>query len=420
MDYLQQLEWRNFLLQSKVRILNELRNYIESADTYELESFAKDMSSIFTPSGRNLREIVNYILSTGKAPPGWQPARYLAGMQPPPVAVPPSGEVPLPSVAVPPSGEVPLPSVAVPPSPAAVQPSAPVTPGERMSAETNAAAVDTVPKSMTAEIPATDVTTGADNKKPAEPDSPDTGNTDENRNTVLAWLNQNMKEIPGGNFLMGSEDGRPEEKPVHRVSVSGFKICAYLVTYRAYRAFVLANPEWQKDRIDPKYHDGKYLDDWNGNEYPEGKDEHPVSYISCYAAKAFAGWAGKRLPTEAEWEYAARGGLAGKKYPNGDSMNEKIANLAKRFRGTTPAGQFDPNGYGLYDMAGNLFEWTADFYAPYTEEDQADPKGPSRGDYTVIRGGSWISAAATLRVSFRIDEEPGRCGYIGFRVADKS
>jgi len=75
-------------------------------------------------------------------------------------------------------------------------------------------------------------------------------------------------------------------------------------------------------------------------------------------------------------------------------MNDTIANLAKRFQGTTPVGQFEPNGYGLYDMAGNLFEWTADFYSPYSEDEQTEPKGPPKGDYIVIRGGSWISSAS--------------------------
>ncbi len=227
-----------------------------------------------------------------------------------------------------------------------------------------------------------------------------------------------MVDIPGGSFVMGANDGREEEKPAHKVNLSSYKMSAYLVTNKQYRAFVLANPEWQKDRINPDFHDGKYLDDWEGNEYPEGKDDHPVAFVSFYAAEAFARWLGKRLPTEAEWEFAARGGLVGKKFPNGDKMNEKIANFAKRYSGTTPVGQFDPNGYGLYDMAGNLFEWTADWFSKYTEEEQTDPKGPSSGDYKVIRGGSWISSAMTLRVSFRIDEEPERCGYIGIRLAE--
>ena len=195
MDYLQQLEWRNFLLQSKVRILNELRNYIESADTYELESFAKDMSAIFTPSGRNLREIVNYILTTGNAPPGWQPARYLAGMQAP-AAVPPSGAMPLPPGVIP------------------VQSPVPVSPGNGMPAETGAVTADTAPKSRTAEEPVPEKNTASVDKNTAEPDNRDKNSNDKNINEIRDWLNRNMKEIPGGSYLMGSEDGRPEEKPV--------------------------------------------------------------------------------------------------------------------------------------------------------------------------------------------------------------
>jgi len=428
MDYLQQLEWRNFLLQSKVRILNDLRSYIESADSYELAAFAKDMGAIFIPSGKSLREVVNYILSTGNAPPGWQPARYAAGIQPPlsPSAVTPAASAgPLPAE-VTPRPPVPLPSdvqtemaatAADAVSPAGAVPDMPAVPAESAlpAVKAGSAVSSGGTKNAAAEPPAA--------LEPAEKTSAGkasvhTGKSEDLKTEVLERLNARMKDIPAGSFIMGSEDGRAEEKPVHKVNLSSFKIGSYLVTNSDFKAFVLSNPEWKKDRINPEYHDGKYLDDWDGNEYAEGKDDHPVGFVSYYAAKAFAEWAGKRLPTEAEWEYAARGGLTGKKYPNGDTMNDTIANLAKRFRGTTPVGQFEPNGYGLYDMAGNLFEWTADFYSSYSEEEQTDPRGPSSGDYIVIRGGSWISSAAALRVSFRIDEDPVRCGYIGFRVAE--
>jgi formylglycine-generating enzyme required for sulfatase activity len=216
---------------------------------------------------------------------------------------------------------------------------------------------------------------------------------------------------------MGSE-AVDDEKPVHKVALSAYRICDHLVTNKEYALFLAANPQWAKDRADPDLRDEHYLDDWGQGGYPEGKEDHPVSFVSFFAAQAFAAWLGKRLPTEAEWECAARGGLVGKKFPNGDIMNDKLANLAKQYRGTTPVRQFEPNGFGLYDMAGNLFEWCSDWYAPYAPGEARDPKGPSEGEYRAVRGGSWMSGANALRVSARVDMESRTCGQVGIRLVD--
>ena len=120
-----------------------------------------------------------------------------------------------------------------------------------------------------------------------------------------------MIRIPAGEFQMGSNDSetRTWEKPVHTVYTDEFYMDIYPVTNAQYKAFVDANPEWQKDRISDGHHCEDYLKHWTGNNYPQGKDDHPVTYVSWYAAMVYARWVGKRLPTEAEWEKAARGGL---------------------------------------------------------------------------------------------------------------
>ena len=219
-------------------------------------------------------------------------------------------------------------------------------------------------------------------------------------------------------FVMGSETA-DSEKPPHKVSLSAYRICDHLVTNKEFSLFLAASPQWSKDRADPDLRDANYLSDWTEDGYPEGKDDNPVSFVSFHAAEAFAVWAGKRLPTEAEWECAARGGLVGKKYPNGDQMNDKIANLAKQYRGTTAVRQFEPNAFGLYDMAGNLFEWTSDWYGPFSSGEARDPAGPSGGRIqSGPRGGSWMSGAGALRVSARVDMEPQLCGQVGIRLAD--
>ena len=152
------------------------------------------------------------------------------------------------------------------------------------------------------------------------------------------------------------------EKPVHTVYLDAFYIDKYEVTNAQYKEFVDANPEWSKANIDKRFHDGDYLAQWEGNTYPNWAENHPVVFVSWYAGMAYAEWAGKRLPTEAEWEKAARGGLTGKAYPWGNSIDPSKANYKMDFAGTLPVGTYSPNNYGLYDITGNVWEWCIDEY----------------------------------------------------------
>ena len=241
----------------------------------------------------------------------------------------------------------------------------------------------------------------------------------------------NMALIPAGRFQMGSKNGEFDEKPVHTVYVDAFYIDKYEVTNAQYKKFVDANPQWRKQRIPRAYHNGSYLSDWNVNDYPIGKGEHPVTYVSWYAAMAYAQWAGKRLPTEAEWEKAARGGAVGQRYPWGNSIDSGKANYGTNIGGTTRVGNYPANNYDLYDMAGNVREWCLDAYQGgfYKSSHRRNPLAGGTlnevvRDFTnlkgsrVLRGGSWGIPAQGLRVAARLGYVPTYAyPNVGFRCA---
>ena len=254
---------------------------------------------------------------------------------------------------------------------------------------------------------------------------------------------QRMVLIPAGKFQMGSddEDSYDEEQPVRTVYVDAFYMDTTEVTNAQFKAFVDANPAWQKDRIEPRFAIREdYLRDWKGNSYPKGRGNYPVMYVSWYAAMAYAEWVDKRLPTEAEWEYAARGGLVGKKYPNGDTMTFKDAHYLER--NATTVARYAANGYGLYDMAGNVWEWCLDayhqeFYATFPQDGVARNPLSGANDMEwlltiewllknwrtakgerVVRGGCFLNGPRALRVAAR-NKAPGEWSNnaFGFRCA---
>jgi formylglycine-generating enzyme required for sulfatase activity len=151
-----------------------------------------------------------------------------------------------------------------------------------------------------------------------------------------------------------------------------------------------------------------------------GYAKHPVVGVSWYGALAYAKWVGKRLPTEAEWEIAAMGGMEENIYPSGKEIEKSHANFFSS--DTTIVMSYGPNGYGLFDMAGNVYEWCQDWYEFHyydtSIQEPQDPKGPLQGNYRVLRGGCWKSLKDDLRCSHRHRNNPGTMnGTYGFRCA---
>jgi len=235
--------------------------------------------------------------------------------------------------------------------------------------------------------------------------------------------------IPAGEFEMGDHfnEGGSNEKPVHTVYLNAFYIDKYEVTSAQYAKFLNAVGKHKGDNGNIWLDIGgsSALIELVGGEYrpKSGYENHPVIEVSWYGATAYAEWAGKRLPTEAEWEKAARGGLVGKRYPWGDEISHDDANYwgtggRDKWTYTSPVGSFPPNSYGLYDMAGNVWEWCADWYDSgyYSKSPRRNPKGPDTGTSRVWRGGSWGGHGRSLRATDRHYHNPLRTRYdVGFR-----
>jgi formylglycine-generating enzyme required for sulfatase activity len=274
-----------------------------------------------------------------------------------------------------------------------------------------------------------------------------------------------MLYLPGGDFLMGTDDqqGYPSdgEGPVRRVTLKPFWIDPYAVSNERFAAFVQATgyvteaerfgwafvfvgllpPDFPPTRAvsAAPWWRQVYGTDWRHPEGPHShiqeRLDHPVIQVSWNDAMAYCQWAGLRLPTEAEWEYAARGGLVQQHYPWGDErepagqhrMNvwqgrfPEVNTLADGYGGTAPITAFPPNGYGLYNMTGNVWEWCRDWFSAdyHLKGPRRSPKGPPFGTTKVMRGGSYLCHASycfRYRVAARSSNTPDSAtGNLGFR-----
>jgi len=231
-----------------------------------------------------------------------------------------------------------------------------------------------------------------------------------------------MVVIPGGRYLRGGQEGSRDEAPAHMIEIRDFAIDIHPVTNEQFVRFL----NFMGGEKDQNYNDLIRLKDSRINRaagklsIESGYGKHPVVGVTWYGAVAYAQWIGKRLPTEAEWEVAARGGLENCAYPTGKNIEKTMANFFSS--DTTPVMSYAANPYGIYDLAGNVYEWCQDWYGynyyETTAQEPQDPKGPLQGVYRVLRGGCWKSLKEDLRCAHRHRNNPGTVnGTYGFRCA---
>jgi sulfatase modifying factor 1 len=221
-----------------------------------------------------------------------------------------------------------------------------------------------------------------------------------------------MRSSPEGSFLMGCDAGRDDEKPAHRVWVDAFELAAFQTTNAEYARFLK-----ETNHAPPLL--------WSDSNFDQ--PEQPVVAVSWFDAVAYCDWlsgaTGKhfRLPTEAEWERAARGGAEGETFPWGECPPEELPDYASRWRsGPEPVGMYAPNAYGLYNVGDNVHEWCADWYDPayYGVSPERNPRGPLAGSRRASRGGSWRHHIKVTRTAARSSIPPEfKYADYGFRVA---
>jgi formylglycine-generating enzyme required for sulfatase activity len=220
-----------------------------------------------------------------------------------------------------------------------------------------------------------------------------------------------MRPVSAGEFTMGSDSGKSDERPVHTVGLDAYYIDKYEVTNRLYKVCVDAD-------VCQVPQDDSFTTDYYGN--PDF-DDYPVMGVSWEMAKVYCEWRGAQLPTEAQWEKAARG-LDERTYPWGEGIDQSLANYDRT--GIEPAvvGTYEKgkSPYGVYDMAGNVWEWVADWYSStfYDNSPTFNPSGPGNGQQRVLRGGVWYYGEDRVRVSSRDSYDPVKIlGSFGFRCA---
>jgi formylglycine-generating enzyme required for sulfatase activity len=218
-----------------------------------------------------------------------------------------------------------------------------------------------------------------------------------------------MVLVPAGEFWMGSDEYLESERPRHRVYLDAFHIDKFAVTNALYERFMRAT-----NRRPPF--------SWKNSKLELDEPQQPVVAVSWHDADAYCKWAGKRLPTDAEWEKAARG-TDGRKYPWGDQWDPSRANsIERKLYKPAPVGAY-PRGaspYGAMDMAGNVWQWVADWYDKdyYHRSPARNPTGPEAGQEKVLRGGSWDDNSIDLRAANRFHRLPGSyVAKVGFRCA---
>ncbi len=245
---------------------------------------------------------------------------------------------------------------------------------------------------------------------------------------------EGMALIEGGSFMMGSANGDAHEQPIHEINLASFYLGKYEVTNAEYCEFL--NSEGNQEEGGANWlninDQNCQIEEVDGIFAPlSGKENYPVIMVSWYGARAYCEWKGGRLPTEAEWEYAARGGkLANNyQYAGSDSLDvvgwywdnsENADNDISEGKGSHPVGEKLANELGLYDMSGNVFEWCNDWYGEdyYSNSPSDNPTGPEEGTLRVLRGGCWYGIPFYCRVAFRGYYFPEYSYFdFGFRLA---
>ncbi len=231
-----------------------------------------------------------------------------------------------------------------------------------------------------------------------------------------------MVVIAGGQYMRGGNEGARDEMPRHMIRLSSFALDVHPVTNEQFVRFltVMGGEKDQHNNDILRLRDSRIKRSGGKLIIEAGYAKHPVVGVTWYGAVAYARWVGKRLPYEAEWEVAALGGKEGIVFPTGMDIDRSSANFFSS--DTTPVMSYAPNSFGLYDMAGNVYDWCQDWYAyNYYDASMVEPdhpKGPQQGVYRVLRGGCWKSLKEDLRCSHRHRNNPGAVnGTYGFRCA---